>query len=335
MTGETNMRAVVKFAVSALALSLASTANADTSASSITLEGLILQRGDLENTPLTGPDVVGDPFVAFPASQIDSDVTGGFRASFNFKLWGWEIQTTGLVAFPFEGEGTVFDANQDGTNATYDDDAHLNPGADVTTTNSDDLFALRAQHRTYLFGTDTVTPYSLGAVNFLWGTRFISLREKLTTTAFDEPNDFNGLDDDIDRVRIQSENFLYGAQIGFGGDYMVSPGVRLSGHVKGGLLANFIEVTQNFSSDDNAGNSLSKKDDDTGFAQFVEVNPKLSVSIAPNVDLTVGGYLLWINGISETTDYYRTVTDADDRAIRDDGDALFYGGTVGLTFRFN
>lgn len=333
----TAMRTVTGlFAVGAVLSMVSLPAAADDAVpGSMTAEGLLLQRSDVDGTAFTGFDDPGDAFTPFDAGDLDPDVSGGVRASLDVLLFGNRVQMSALVAMPFEDNRTAFDINENGTNAVYDDDAQFNPGADVNTANSDDLFALTVRHRTLLVGTDTAVVSPVGGVNFLWGTRFIKVRESLKSTAFDEENDFNGTDNDIDRVSINSDNTMYGAQIGIGGSVPLGASLVLSGHLKGGLMANFIDVDQSFTSDDNAANFVIKNDGDVSFAQFIEFNPRLTMNLVPNVDLTLGGFLLYVNGISEATQYFSTVTDRDVRGVDSDGDILFYGGSAGLTFRFN
>lgn len=302
----------------------------------ITVEGLVLQRESVGSDDFTGPDTVGDPFVAFDAGDLDPDWSAGARVMIQGRLWGMRLQYGVFGAGEFDADKTIFDRNEDGTNATYDDDAHLNPGADVITSNSDDLFALKVEHRTIFAGTEGASLYAVApGIDVYWGTASFYLDERLKSTAFDDEAAFNGNGDDIDRVRIDSENFLTGIQIGVQGDAPVVQGITFGGSLRGGLMANFITVERSFSSDDDSGNRIDNEIDDTAFAQFVEARPRVSFVVAPGVDLTATGTLIYIHGISEATDYYRTVTDNDDREVRDDGDVFFYGGSLGLTFKLN
>ena len=72
-----------------------------------------------------------------------------------------------------------------------------------------------------------------------------------------------------------------------------------------------------------------------GSAQAIEINPKLMVHLRGDSYLTLGGTLLWLNGVSEAGAHYRTVTTAGDRNIRDNGSVLFYGGTARIVIPLN
>ncbi len=77
---------------------------------------------------------------------------------------------------------------------------------------------------------------------------------------------------------------------------------------------------------------MNKELSGTEFAQFVEVNPRLKIHLTQNAHIAASGMFLWINGNAETGDYYRSVTDSDDRRIITD-ETFFYGGALGLVMR--
>jgi hypothetical protein len=303
----------------------------------MTVEGLVLQRSDPGKTLLVGPDNAIDPFVSFRASELDGAWGGGMRAMVDMRLFGQRVQFSAFAVTAMEA-----DAAKSGMDGAFSSSAtYVNGDADVGTGNSDLLHAFKAQHRTNLYGTDTAALIPLGSGGwngpaFVWGTRSLYFKERLSTVAYDEANDLQGTDNDIDRARIETTNFLYGLQVGLQGMMPVGNGVSVGGSVKGGLLANFISVERKFSSDDNLANTIRDDGDDIGFAQFVEIMPRVSWQIAPGVDLTASGMLLWINGVSEATSYFSKVTDRDARGkIHDNGDVLFWGGTLGVTVKLN
>jgi hypothetical protein len=322
---------LASFGLAVAIAALAAPALAQDALTGVTVEGLVLQRDDVGDENFTQSFTPGGPFVPFDTGDLDENWGGGVRVTLEGRLWGMRLYYGVFGAWSLDADGVRIDPTED-TSATY---AEI-PGADVFVGNSESLFALRIDHRTNLYGseTGTLTAISPGA-DFFWGTTSFFLDERLKSVAFDNPEDFNGSGNAIDRVRIESENFMTGLQIGLRGDMPVAPGVMLGGSVRGGLMANFIDVERKFSSDDNSGNRLDNNIDETAFAQFVEARPRVTVALAPGVGLTASGMLLYINGISEATEYYGTVSDNHDRRVHDDGDAFFYGGTLGLNIKLN
>ncbi len=315
----------------------------NTGVTKVTVEALYLGRDDIDGTSFTGPDTPGGDFILFKPSELNPDWSTGFRATVDTIIMGRDIQFSGFYAGPFETSKTITgaDAGSLRTNATYDDDAHLNPGSDVgSTANSDELFALAIDHETTLYGGEInlVEPadfLGLPGHAFLFGVRGLYLGEDLKSIAYDELDDFQGTDDDIDRVRIEAKNRLLGAQIGLQAMQPITENIYIGGNVKAGLFANFVKVDRSFSRDDNVNDVLNDSNSGTGFAQVLEINPQVKVKFAENAYLSLGGNATWVNGISEAGDQYATVTDADDRNLRNDGSMLFYGATAALVFKFN
>ncbi len=312
-----------------------------------TVEGIFLGRDDFDGTDFTGPDTVGNPFVEFKPSDIDTGVAYGAQAFLRASKGGHTFEAGAFFARNGGDSRTIFDDTESGTNATYDDDAHLNPGADVTTSNSDDLFALQIEIETNVGGAEGNYIYSVPIeksnliedVGLFAGARFYYFKEKLNSIAFDGPNDFAGTDNDIDRVNIESSNFLVGPQIGIEASMKPNDYLSLGGRVFGGLFANFIERKKAFSSDDlGAANLISDTQSGVAFSQAVGAAPRLAVRLLDQYGiqgyLTVSGMILWMNGVSAAAEYYSTVTDRADTKIRDDENVLFYGGTVGLVISF-
>lgn len=349
------LRGFALIAGSAIFLSLAGGARAEGEPhyapnTKLTVEALILGRDRPSATPFTGPDVVGGPFVSFGPENLTNNPAGGVRAMLTHRIHGgWLngslVEIGGFWAGRFSSSGTVFDVNQSGTNATYDDDAHLNPGATVVTTNSDDLFALRIRIRSSLAGGElNLVPRDLpygtwrwgnGELNAFAGARYVFFGEKLESTAFDEQNDFNGTDNDIDRARIVANNHLIGGHLGITGHWRVHPQVELTGRAAFGLFANLVRRDRRFSSDDNVANAINDSLSGTRFAQMAEVKLGMKVMLNSGLYLTAGGNLFWLNGVTEAGRHFSTVTTGTDRNLRAGGSALFYGGHVGLVLRLN
>ncbi len=305
----------------------------------VALEGVILQRHDVGNGLMTVPDGGSDPYAKISFSDLDPSIAGGMRLQLDGWLFGQRTVYNVLGAWGFDG--SLLRTGMDPSSGGGTDMVYV-PSSTVSTSNSNELDTLKAKFRSSLFSTDSAAYFFGGApdqpgFNFIAGGRTIVLDERLKTAAYDSYSDWEPGGDDVDRVKLDVSNWATGLQIGVEGYTYVAPGLKLGGFVKGGLLANFVDVRSRFSADDDADDSerLRKSRDSTEFAQFVELSARVSYEIAPNMELTASGMLLYVNGIAEASDHYAGVANENARHIDADSDALFYGGTVGLTYRFN
>src|SRR5262249_46545172 len=147
--------------------------------------------------------------------------------------------------------------------------------------------------------------------------------EELRSTAFDEWYDLDfGAFSGIDRASINVDNDLLGVQVGLQAMWDVFPSVAIGGSLKGGVAANFVSRDRSFIDLDNDPSDFAYADshDDTGFAQFVEFNPRVDVALSDSTTLTIGGTVLWINETSNAAAHYETVADVTDGNLRDDDD---------------
>jgi hypothetical protein len=307
----------------------------------VTVEGVVLQRGGQSEALLTKVDdtngsIFGSSTTFTPVkyNDLDPEVAGGLRLKFDGWFFGQRTVYSVLGAWGFDG--SLFRTGMQGGPGTSTDATYELPGADVYLGNSDVIDAIRADFKSSLYSTDSAGYWFGGApdrpgFNFIAGTRTIVLDERLKTTVYDDP----GTSTDIDRVKLEVGNFATGVQIGIDGYTYFSPGLKVGGFIKGGLLANFVDVDSRFSSNNNAANRLKKSYDSTEFAQFVELSGRVSYEVAPNLELTGSAMLLYVNGIAEAGDQFSNVADSAKRHIDANSDALFYGGTLGLTYKFN
>ena len=290
----------------------------------IALEGVILHRGDLGRTPLT----TGAAPVRY--HDLDPETAGGLRLKLDGWLFGQRTVYSVLGAWGFDGS-LLNQGVAAGTNAAYV------PSPNVDVTNSTDFDTLQAKSQSYLFSTDSAAYWFGGSpdrpgLNFIAGSRSIVIDERLKTAAFQNPI---GSDTEIDRVKVDVANWATGLQIGVEGYTYVAPGFKLGGFVKGGLLANFVDAETRFSSDNKPANTLTKSYDSIEFAQFVEVSGRVSYEISPNMEFTASAMMLYVNGIAEAGGQYSSAATNTARHIDADSDALYYGATLGLTYKFN
>lgn len=307
----------------AIAAALAAPVHA---AGSFTLEGIALTRDDFNNDRL-----FRDTTDAF-ASDLDVEWTGGARATYENEFWGHTWQLSAFFVAPEKSQNQFGSADN-----TLDFDAEYTFGDDLdSASNSTSAEIMTAATQWETWGAEFNWVNSLTKnVNWLLGVRYLNFRDKLSTVVFDELNDFNGTDTDIDRVGITATNNLAGLQIGLEGEWNLTQDLTFAASLKGGVAANFASRDRSFRSDDNIDNNRNDAIDDTGFAQFVEFNPKLAYKLNDNATLVVGGNVLWLNEIGTASAHYATAGLSTDRNIRDNEDVLLYGATVGLKIALN
>jgi hypothetical protein len=309
---------------SAMAVALAAPAFAG----SFTLEGLALTRDDYNSDRLFRDAPRPDAF----ASDLDVEWAGGARATYENDFWGHSWQLSAFFVAP-QKTNTQFGA----PGALLDFDAEYTFGDDLASdANSEDAEIMSATSQWETWGAEFNWVKKLtNSINGIVGVRYINFREKLATTVFDELNDFNGTDTDIHRVSLSTQNNLAGLQIGLEGEWNLTQDMIFAASLKGGVAANFVSRDRSFRSDDNALDNRNDQIDDTGFAQFVEFNPKLAYKLNDSATLVVGGNVTWLNEVSTASSHYATAGLSTDRNIRDDDDVLLYGATVGLKLALN
>lgn len=306
------------------------------------IEGLYLEKDDGDTTALTAPDPAG-AFNLVTDDVIEFEATGGARATAQFQSFGHTWQASAFAVASFDQDAIVSNLDDvviGNTSTTY---AEFVGGSDPSIDdplNSDELHALDLELEGDLWGAEFSWVHNLGgygwnSLDFLVGVRYIHYGEELTSTAFDEANDLSGADDGIDRAFVGIDNDLVGLQVGLQGMWHLTSNVAIGGALKGGIAANFVDRERSFSSDNLNFPAYANSNDDTGFAQFAEFNPRLDIALGESATLTIGGTVLWINETSRATSHYETLADATDSNLRDDDDELFYGASIGLKLALN
>lgn len=317
-------------------------AKSSASKANVTVEALVMGRDDLQNVPFTasGRQGVFLPFVPFTASELQGqNYTPGMRVTLQGELFGQPIDLSGFYLNPMGLEQTKLDLGQVGpaaqppnTNAVY----HLenDPGADIDSVNSDNIHGMTVHHETKLFGGEANLVRPFGIPGLTVGARAIYFGEELGLTTMDTPADVpgNGAGSARDHVGIRIDNRLIGLQAGFQHMFEIGDAIRLGGSIKGGLFQNYVKRRRTFVSENRIDRSFDAEDSGDVFAQGVEINPRLEFRLSDNIFLSAAGSFLWLNNVSEALPHLANVTDGDDRSLRADGDAYFYGGSLGLTF---
>ena len=309
---------------------------------SISVEGLVLWRDDPGGTTYALPESATG-FVA-KESDFNPDAAAGIRAMFEFpaaSLTGEsdaKIQIGGLYAGDFSDQ-IGFNDPTDDTNTTYSSDGGGVVSAGLDGEDAEDIEDLRMKLETHLAGAEINYTHSPGAlanvgsgIRALFGARYIYFGEELNGSVFDAAI---GADDDIHQIRIDAENHLVGAQIGFEADHQIGSGVTVGGRLVGGLFANFINRDRRLVDEDTPGNGVDDSQSKTGFSQMVEFSPKIGFALTENTNLTLGGMVLWLNDVSDSSAYWSNMLNAGDSKIRDNESVLFYGVTAGVKINLN
>ncbi len=331
------------FAVMAGVLSTTTAQAGQDNSIAITLEALVLSRTAPAGTDFTGPDNVGNQFVEFEAQDLKTKLNIGGRATLDIPTSFGTFQASLIASGNLLSKGQIRDQGFGGpadTNATYDNDAHLNPGSDVDSTqNSDQLAVLDIKTRSQFYGGElnwqAGNIFTLGNFTPFVGARYLRYTEKLKSVAYDEANDFFGTDNDIDRVNINTSNNLVGVQFGLAGFHPLTEDISIGGKASGGLFLNMAKRKRSFSRDDSATDRFNDTIKKTGFAQVIELNPQIRYKFTDKVHFTLGGFFMWMNGVSAAGSHYDRATDFQDGKIRANKSALFYGGSAGLTIKLN
>jgi hypothetical protein len=302
------------------------------------IEGLYLEQDDGDTVPLTEA-TLGGAFNLVTDDPLEFDGTGGARATAQFVAFGnntWQASAFGVASFDQDHFVSNLDFGGVGGNNT---DATYSNGASPS--NSTELHALDLELEGELWGGEfswvhNLSGYGWNSVDFLVGVRYLHYGEELTSIAFDEADDLpGGGDNGIDRAFIGIDNDLVGLQVGLQGMWGLTSNIAIGGSLKGGVAANFVDRERSFVSDNGAFPAYANSNDDTGFAQFAEFNPRLDIALSETATLTIGGTVLWINETSEAASHYQTLADTADSNLRDDDDQLFYGASVGLKLALN
>ncbi|NOT41939.1 MAG: hypothetical protein HOP13_15785 [Alphaproteobacteria bacterium] len=299
------------------------------------LEGLYLVKDDADAIALTTSNG-GGAFNLITSDVAELDDSGGLRITAQFDAFGhtWQASAFGVRFDDQQFLATNLDFGGVGgnnTSTTY--------GEFSGTANSQQLHALELSKEGDLWGAEANWVRHLAGpaegIDLLIGVRYIHFGEDLSGVAYDEANDFSGVDNGIDRFNIGVDNDLVGLQVGLQGMWDLGSHVAVGGSIKGGLAANFASRDRAFGSDNSNVFDYANSIDDTGFAQFVEVNPRIDLKLSENATITVAGTALWINETTRADSHFETVANGADANIRDDDDELVYGASIGLKLALN
>lgn len=252
---------------------------------------------------------------------------------------GWGFEVGGLYAGGFGGHHVDVDSGND-YDAAYEDDFL----GDLEFSHSDNFEGLELTERSSLLGLEASATYDLGDSRLFIGPRWMRYQSQLETVIYDDVNDYLGTDDEIDTVDIASLNDLIGLQVGIDGMIDVTDRVRLGGRAAVGVYANMATLDRFYEGTGGGSPFVADTQESsssaTGFAHSVEVSPRIEFAASENLSLSLGGTLLWLNGVDNPGDHYAGMGDdnglgtlaADSPGFA--GSVLFTGITAGLHGRF-
>ncbi len=293
------------------------------------------------NTPIAF-DSVDSAFVG-TRDILKSSHAGGLRFTFGKEIDGvWGIELHGMGSTGFGSTGLYIDDNEL-LDAAYDTGG---TAGNLFFSSSNSAYAVRVTESGSLGSLGANATYRLDEnFNLTFGPRVLRYQSGLRTMFYDEDDDLAGTDDGIDIVDINSTNTLVGTQIGVAGMLPLNDMVKLGGSAAVGLYANYATLNRSYS-DNGYGSSpfntgsVSSNTTAVGFAQTVEISPKVDVALNDNLALTLGGTLLWVNGLDEPGTHYAGmgVDDGTGNLAADTprfgSSALFAGVTAGLKGTF-
>jgi hypothetical protein len=316
------------------------------SESALTIDGLIIARSKLDDVPFTGAGFNSGtvtPFVRFGARDLDGDdVSFGARATLRGDILDQPVEISAFFMAPMLNEGPRINlGNENGaadpnTNAIYD--TENDPGGDIDSGNSENIYAMTVRHQTQLFGGEINVVKPFGIPGLLFGPRAIYFGEELGSATMKNTNDVPGGSDsspDRDQVSVSTDNWLLGFQAGLQGMFNLSDDLRIGGSVKAGLYDNVVTRRRTFFALNVTNRVQDSTEKDDVLAYAVEVNPRIELRVADGVFLSAAGNFLWLDNVSEATSHFAIVTDLDDRDARANGDVFFYGGSLGLTMELD
>lgn len=271
---------------------------------------------------------------------LGADLTYGGR----FTLGGtsdanWGVELGGIFADGFGGYHVDVDDGND-YDAAYENDVD----GELAFSSSDSFEGIELFEYASLTGLEASATYAFGDARVFVGPRWIRYQSQLITRVYDDTNDYEGNDDETDIVDISSLNDLLGVHFGVDGMYDLNDSIRIGGRASLGVYANgatlsrYIEVGDGrtpFVSDVQEAVSSA-----SGFAHSVELSPRIEFAASENLTLSLGGTLLWLNGVDNPGDHYsRMGADNGLGTLADDtpnlsGDVKFSGLTVGLHGQF-
>ncbi|WP_108818373.1 hypothetical protein [Pseudovibrio sp. Alg231-02] len=324
--------------LSSLMLCTASASFAENSGVQVDLEGLFLSssgtgKGALvlnyDTEEVFHADIL-DRFRLAPGGRLSVVVPG------QGEWTDYSLQFSGLYSGRIKAERDVIDADEE-LSAAYDSDYdHVSGPRNPDFRNSDAAYASSFDYQRELWGGEVNVQRQTNfyGLTVLGGLRYIGQRNKLNAATFDEIEEYQGTDDQTDRVKLTTNNHIFGAQFGVEGAYEIFEKVYLGGRATVGAGLNRIDFSSRLTSDNDNTVDIRKKENLNHFAAYAEIAPKLTYQYSERLAFNLGGYAMLLNGVSDGTEEYHRVGLPDYDVLEGDDTLLFYGFSAGASIRF-
>ncbi|SFL09283.1 hypothetical protein SAMN04488518_11676 [Pseudovibrio ascidiaceicola] len=248
----------------------------------------------------------------------------------------YSLQFSGLYSGRIKAERDVINAGEN-LSAAYDSDYdHVSGPSNPDFRNSDAAYASSFDYQRELWGGEVNVQRQTNfyGLTVLGGLRYIGQRNKLNAATFDEIEEYQGTDDQTDRVKLATNNHIFGAQFGVEGRYELFEKVYLGGRATVGVGVNRIDFSSRLTSDSDSSVDIRKKESLNHFAAYAEIAPKLTYQYSERLAFNLGGYAMLLNGVSDGTEEYHRVGLPDYDVLEGDDTLLFYGFSAGASIRF-
>lgn len=318
-----------------------SSGKVDKTPAALSVEGMVLKQSNPPDLPFTGRGIQSNAptaYIPFTARELDgNDFAPAIRGTLRGEVFNQNMEFSAFFMAPVELEATKLNlgsesGNPANTNAVFHPEN--DPGADINSTNSENIYGLTAHYQTKLLGGEINFVEPLGIPGLLIGGRAIYFGEALGATVMEEADDVPGGGSGTarDMVSVRSDNRLLGVQAGLQGMFDLGYGLSIGGNVKAGIYDNNVYRRRTFFSLNQSSRNQDSSDDDHVVSYGVEANPRVEFKLSESVRLTASGTFMWLGNVSQAIDHYANITDLDDHDLRANRDVYFYGGSLGLTF---
>jgi hypothetical protein len=307
-------------------------ARADDSQVSLQVDALYLWSDDLGSFPL----IVDSGAVVYTSDNLSSfDGEAGVRGFLTVPLGGGlGLHIGGFYSGSFDSSGQLGPGLGSFSDTIYEDNPVITGNPFLGNSSLTEVFTFKYERRLWDVEANVSGPSGNDGIRMLGGFRYLRLDNKLSSVAYDELNDFNGTDNDIDRVSSEVENHLMGVQVGLQGTTPITNQLSFGGRAVAGVAINHLESESLLTADDNEYGPFAKSDSENDVSFFMELAPELTIALADNFDVSLGAFGLLVTGTSDGFDEYSRVANTAVNPLSGDDIVFFYGVKAGGKLHF-
>jgi hypothetical protein len=280
----------------------------------------------------------------FGTDDLNFSMEAGARLTFGYHATPKDSVEISFFGFHEFSDSATF------TSSPFDDDTveNLNPifNADpfADTNDEPEDFSQAFQHQ--IKYTSDITnlelnyrqqitqPESKGYASWLIGLRYFNINEGFDLTSFDgTPGD----GEDIGTYKIDTDNDLFGLQLGLDAGTQLSSSFGVGLKLRTGVLLNFSDqdselVNNNFG----GGQTIFQGDGEgTGVSPMIELGLTATLDLGPNISLKAGYNLLFLGQVALAPEQFAQGPDLGAELSRlDRSSALYHGPSIGIVARF-